>query len=166
MIHWRETGTGYVVSVSRRGMAAIWGIVGLVPSYLVFRLAEEMEARQLEFIPAAPWALGAIGLAIYLGCLARAAMHWKPIAWVEVALQGQRARWGSRDLTAMQGFVAVERFESMELLGPWAHHVVACLPDGRVVAVLSPWVAPPPKTRRVADRLNELLGADARPTNG
>ncbi len=163
MVHWRETGTGYVVSVSRRGMAAIWGLLGLVPAYLLYRVGTAMGTRGIEVIPYTPWVLALIGLGIYLGCLAKAATYWKPVAWVEVALKGKRARWGSREGTPMLEFREVERFESMDLLGPWAHHVVAALPGGRVVAVLSPWVAPPMKTRRVANRLNELLGADPTP---
>ena len=165
MIHWRETGTGYVVSVSRRGTAAIWGLAGLVPAFVLYSFASAMGPTQVEMIPAAPWALGGLGLAIYLGCLARAATYWRPVAWVEVALQGKRARWGSRGAAPMVEFVEVEHFESVDLLGPWAHHVVAALPDDRRIAVLPPWTAPPMKTRRVANRLNELLGADAPATD-
>lgn len=165
MIHWRETGTGYVVSVSHRGTAAMWGVAGLVPAFLAYKLGNAMGDRSLEALPYTPWVLAGVGIAIYLGCLAKAATYWKTVAWVEVALQGKRARWGSRDGLLIAEFRDVERFDSMDLLGPWAHHVVAALPDGRVVPVLSPWVAPPIKTRRVANRLNELLGADARPTD-
>ncbi|GEM_PF-5392584 len=160
MIHWRETDTGYVVSVSRRGTATIWGLAGLVPSFLLYQLASAMGQSQVESIPAAPWVIGGLAVAIYLGCLAKAATYWSALAWVEVALRGKGARWGSRGGPPMEGFVEVERFESVDLLGPWAHHVVVALPDGRRVAVLSPWVAPPINTRRVANRLNELLGVD------
>ncbi len=97
MIHWRETGTGYVVSVSRRGTATIWGLAGLPPSFLLYELASAMRQRQFESIPAAPWVLGGFALVLYLGCIAKAATYWRPVAWVEVALRGKGARWGSRD---------------------------------------------------------------------
>lgn len=160
MIHWRETDTGYVVSVTRRGTAAVWGVIGILPAALMWRLGDSLGPAVLETVPFAPWVLIAIGLATYLGCLAKGMTLWTRTSWVEVALRGGQARWGGRGGTPMPEFVPVERFESTDLLGPWAHHIVAALPDGRRIAVLPSWTAPPHKTRRVADRLNELLGAD------
>jgi hypothetical protein len=161
MIHWRETDTGYVASVTRRGLAALWGLIGAVPAWFLWKMGGWLGPGVIEAVPFAPPILAVMGLTTYLGCLAKAATLWAHTSWVEVALKGGKARWGERGGTSMREFVAVERFESSQLVGPWAHHVVAALPEGRRVGVLPSWVAPPQRTRRVADRLNELLDSAA-----
>ncbi len=166
MIHWRETDTGYVVSVSRRGSAAMWGVIGALPAYLMYEIGRSLAPGLVDLVPFAPWVLIGIGLTTYLGCLAKAATLWPRTAWVEVALKGGQARWGGRGGTPMPEFIHVDRFESTDLLGPWAHHIVAALPDGRRIAVLPSWTAPPHKARGVAERLNELLGTDPRGLHG
>jgi len=163
VIHWREQQDGYVVSVSRRERAAGWALFGAAPAAGLVWLARELPAGMLETVPFAPAIMTTIAATIFLGFLVRGSLDLPRRSWIEVSLKGKTARWGERGGVPMADFVEVERFESAVLLGAWNHHIVAVLPDGRRMPVLESWSAPPIQTRVVADRLNDLLGAERPP---
>lgn len=162
MIHWRELQDGYVVSASRRERAALWALVGTGPAVGLAWFAQSLPVQVIDTVRYAPTIMLTIASAIFLGFLVRGTLDLPLRSWVEIALKGKTARWGVRG-SAATAFVEVERFESAALLGPWNHHIVAVLPDGRRVPVLESWSATPLKTRVVAARMNDLLGAEKPP---
>lgn len=166
MIHWRETDTGYLAMVTRLRAAAVWSLIGLALAVAGVDFGLGRQLTNFYGIWPAPGAFGWLGPAFALLCLVRALSNLRNRGWVEVAMQGRRARWGSAGDSLEERFVEVLGFQSVGILGPWLRCVVVVLPGGRRIPVLRGYWSSLIGVGRVVSRLNELLGFDRTPGGG